>query len=387
MPRALTWTAYLFMSCQGYLLYAVGFMTPYLQSDLGVPSSVAALPNSMMALGILSAGLFARRVADLLGPRHAARLWAGLMAVSCVLMATAIAVLPILLGASLLGVAIAGMLVHVVSALGGRGGGKLLARGYLWAMVAAVAAPLVLSASSRSLGWTVGLLVPVPFLVLLVFTLPASPARDLGAAAGSREPGLPRAYWLTWAFLVLCMGAEFSIVAWGAQVATSRSGIGAADATGLASLYVLGMIVGRLALSTGVGSGQGKDALLRAGASLALIGSVVLWMATAPLIAGAGFLLAGLGMAGILPLGSTLALAHAPSAQVRASARLTAAMGVAVLTAPLVLGFVAGVVGVVGAWVLVFALLGAGLIVLSQIPQPAQSEVDPSKPPMGVTSN
>ena len=74
MPRALTWTAYLFMSCQGYLLYAVGFMTPYLQSDLGVPSSVAALPNSMMALGILSGGLFARRVADLLGPRHAARL-------------------------------------------------------------------------------------------------------------------------------------------------------------------------------------------------------------------------------------------------------------------------------------------------------------------------
>ena len=151
-PRSLTWTAYLFMACQGYLLYTVGFMTPYLQSDLGVPLWVAALPNSMMALGILSAGLFAARVADLIGPRQAARLWAGLMAASCILMANPITVSPILLGAFLLGVAIAGMLVHVVSALGGRDGGKLLARAYLWAMVAAVAAPLVLSASSRSVG-------------------------------------------------------------------------------------------------------------------------------------------------------------------------------------------------------------------------------------------
>ena len=223
---------------------------------------------------------------------------------------------------------------------------------------------------------------PVPFLILLVFTLPASPARDRVAAAGLREPGLPRAYWLTWAFLVLCMGAEFSIVAWGAQVATARSGITAADATGLASLYVLGMILGRLGLSSGIGSGPGKDVLLRASASLALIGSFVLWMAMTPLLAGIGFLLAGLGMSGIMPLGSTLALAHAPSAPIRASARLTGAMGVSVLAAPLVLGFVAGAVGVVGAWVLVFALLGAGLIVLLQIARPAQPEPNPIQPPV-----
>lgn len=378
--RALTWTAYLFMACQGYLLYAVGFMTPYLQSDLGIPPWLAALPNSMMALGILSAGLYVRKVAVLVGPRRAARLWAGLMAVSCVLLAMAITVIPILMGAFLLGIAITGMLVHVVSALGQRDDGKPLARAYLWAMVAAFVAPLVLSVASRTVGWAAGPLVPVPFLVLLAFMLPASPARDLAAAADSPEPGLPRAYWLVWAFLVLCMGAEFSIVAWGAQVATARSDITAAGATGLASLYVVGMILGRLALSGGIASGPRKDVLLRASASLALVGSLVIWVATTPLLAGIGFFLAGLGMSAIMPLGSTLALARAPSAPIRASARLTGAMGVAVLAAPLVLGLVAGAVGVVGAWPVVFALLGAALVILLQIGRPSLPErgvIDP----------
>lgn len=366
-PRALTWTAYLFMACQGYLLYGIGFITPYLQSGLDVPPWVAALPNSVLAIGILSAGLFVRRVADCIGPRNAARLWAGLMAVAGVLLAIPMTIVPILLGALIFGIAVAGMLVHVVSALGERDDGRLLARAYLWAMVAAVAAPLVLSSASRSVGWAAGMLVPVPFLVPLVLLLPASPARDRAVDDGAREPALPRAYWLTWLFLVLCMGAEFSIVAWGAQVVTARAGISPADATGLASLYVVGMVLGRLGLSGGFGSGPRKGTILQAFAGLALAGAILLWVAPTPLPAGAGLLLAGLGMSGIMPLGSTLALAHAPSAPVRASARLTAAMGVAVLAAPLVLGFVSGAAGVLGAWLLVFAFMGVGLLVLAQI--------------------
>jgi MFS family permease len=378
--RTLTWTAYLFMAAQGYLLYGVGFITPYLQSDLSVPPWAAALPNSMMAVGILSAGLFAKRITGRVGARSAARLWAGLMALSAVLMAIHVTIVPILLGALVLGAAIAGMLVHVVSALGGREGGRQLARAYLWAMVAATAAPIVLSAAARSVGWGVGVLVPVPFLLLLVATLPASPARDVAPGAGAREPGLPGPYWLTWAFLVLCMGAEFSIVAWGAQVASARTGIAPADATGLASLYVVGMVLGRLVLSTGVATGPAKSPLLWAAAGGALAGSAVLWMAPAVVLAGAGLLLTGLGMSGIMPLGSTLALAQAPDAPIRASVRLSAAMGVAVLVAPLLVGFVSSAVGVLGAWLLVFAFLGAGLLVLARIPRLGPAVPDATGP-------
>lgn len=374
--RALTWTAYLFMAAEGYLIYAIGFITPYLQSGLGVPPWVAALPNSVMALGIIVGGAVVRRVVARIGARSAGRLWSALMAIGGLLLALPVTIVPVLLGAFVFGLAAAGMMVHVNSALGHRQGGTLVVRANMWSVMGGTAGPLVLSAVARSIGWPFGALVPVPLLLLLAVLLPASPARDLPAGDGTREPPLPGAYWLTWTFLVLCIGAEFSFVVWGAQVATARSGIGTADATGLASLYVVGMVLGRLALSSGRGSGSRTPAILRACTTLAVVGSAVLWVGTTPLLAGVGLFLGGLGISGIYPLGATLALAHAPHAPIRASARLATASGSAILAAPLVLGFVAGAVGVLGAWVLVFAFLGCALVVLLRVPRPASGATE-----------
>ncbi len=376
--RVLTWTAYLLMTAEGYLIYAVGFITPYVRVDLNVPQWVAALPNSMMAIGMVSAGILAGRVTSCLGPRLAARAWASLMAASAVLLAIPVSIVPILIGALAFGVAAGGMLVHVNSALGGQGrrGGTLLMRANMWSVVGGVVGPLFLSAAATSVGWAVGLLAPIPVLLFLVVTLPASPARDRPIVAGEISASLPRAYWRTWTFLALEVGAEFSFVVWGSQVVVARIGLTNAEATGLASLYVAGMILGRLALSSGLGSGMQSLVVLRGCASLAAVGAVILWIGTVPLVSGIGLFLGGLGISGIYPLGANLALAHAPGAPVHASARLTAASGGAIFTAPLVLGFVAQAAGVLVGWLLVFAMLGFGLLVLMKIPRPASMSPD-----------
>jgi fucose permease len=361
------------MAAEGYLIYAVGFITPYVRADLHVPEWVAALPNSMMAIGMVSAGILAGRITARIGPRRAARAWASLMAASAVLLAIPVSLVPILIGALAFGISAGGMLVHVNSALGASGsrGGTLLMRANMWSVVGGVAGPLVLSGAATSIGWAYGLLAPIPVLLLLVVTLPASPARDRPFSTGDRPVGLPRPYWLTWTFLALEIGAEFSFVVWGSQVVVARTGLTNAEATGLASLYVAGMILGRLALSSGFGSGPRSLAVLRACALLAGVGAVILWIGTVPLISGIGLFAGGLGISGIYPLGASLALAHAPDAPVRASARLTAASGGAIFTAPLVLGLVAQAAGVVVGWLLVFAMLGFGLVVLLRIPPPA----------------
>lgn len=377
--RLLAWSAYLFMAAEGYLIYAVGFISPYLQSDLAVPPWMAALPTSAMAVGIIGGGFVARWFVARVGPRAASRLSAALMAASAVLLAIPVTILPILAGALLFGVSAAGMMVHVNSALGRRSGGTLLVRANMWSVVGGTVGPLVLSAAARSVGWPLGALVPVPFLLALAFVLPASPARDVVVRGGEREPALPRPYWLTWAFLVLCIGAEFSFVTWGSQVATARSGIETADATALASLYVVGMVLGRLALSSGIGAGPRSRPILRACTGLAVVGSAVLWVAPTPALAGLGLFLGGLGISGIYPLGATLALAHAPAAPIRASARLTAASGGAILAAPLVLGLAAGAIGVVGAWMLVFGFLGTAFLILIQVPRPAPTGPSPGE--------
>ncbi len=369
--RALTWTAYLLMVCEGYLIYAVGFITPYLRQDLSAAPWAAALPNSAMAIGLLVGGAIARGVNDRIGPRFAVRVWAGVMALAGVLMAIPVSMAPIVVGAFAFGVSVGGMLVHVNSALGvGPRGGTLLMRANVWSMAGGLAGPLVLAAAATCAAWWLGTLVPVPLLIVLIFLLPASPARDRPPAGTEAGEPLPRLYWMTWLFLALSIGAEFSFVVWGSQVVVEQAGITDVEATRLASLYVVGMMAGRLALSAGLGHGSRPIVVLRGCAALAMAGAAVTWLATEPAIAGLGLLLGGLGISAIYPLGASLALAHAPGAPVRASARLTAASGVAILSAPLALGFVAGSVGVWGAWLIVLGLLAAGLLVVLRIPAP-----------------
>lgn len=409
----LTWTAYLLMACEGYLIYAVGFIAPFLRHDLGAAPWMAALPNSAMAAGLVGASMLTGRLNNRIGQRAAVRTWAALMGLAALLLAIPISILPILVGATLFGTSIGGVLVHVNSALGeGRRGGTLLTRANLWSVAGGLAGPLVLSAAATGIGWWYGLLAPVPFLAVLALVLPPSPARDRPAvtdpdrlAATDRERpatpdparraatarldrgapaagqpslaggavlgGLPRAYWLSWLFMTLLIGAEFSFVVWGSQVVSARAGIGDVAATGLASLYVAGMIAGRLALSTGLASEWRPTAVLRASTILAVAGAALTLLATEPTLAGLGLLLGGLGISPAYPLGASLAIMHAPGTPVLASARLTAASGAAIFSAPLGLGLVVGLAGVIGAWLLVLAMLALGLIVILRVPPPA----------------
>jgi hypothetical protein len=324
-----------------------------------------------MAIGLLAGGAVAGMVSSRIGARSAVRAWAGIMALSGVLMAIPVTIVPILLGAVAFGIAVGGILVHVNSALGtGPRGGTMLMRANVWSMAGGLAGPLILAAAAAGAAWWLGTLVPVPFLVALVFVLPASPARDRPVDRGEAGAALPRAYWMSWLFLTLSIGAEFSFVVWGSQVVVARTGITDVEATRLASLYVLGMISGRLVLSTGLGRGSRSIWLLRGAGALAVVGAVVTLLATRPEVAGLGLLLGGLGISAIYPLGASLALAHAPGAPVRASARLTAASGVAILAAPLALGLVAAWVGVAGAWLIVLGMLGTGLLLVLRIPAP-----------------
>ena len=246
----------------------------------------------------------------------------------------------------------------------------MLARANVWSSVGGLAGPLVLSAVALSAAWWLGSLVPIPLLVVLIFILPASPARDRTSSGDDGGSPLPRPYWMSWLILSLSVGAEFSFVVWGSQVVVARSGISDVQATRLASLFVLGMVAGRLAVSAGLGHGSRSLPVLRGCAALAMVGAVVTLLATGAELAGLGLLLGGLGISAIYPLSASLALAHAPGVPVRASARLTAASGSAILVVPLGLGLVAGAVGVEGAWLIVLGLLAAGLLLALRIPPP-----------------
>lgn len=370
--RRLIWTAYAVMVAEGFLVYAVGFITPFVQDTLHVEPWLAAMPNSLMAVGLGLGGAAARRLNSRLGARRAIRAWLLLMSAAGLLLAMPVSILVTLAGGFLFGVALGGWLVHVNSALGqGPRGGLLLTRANLYSVVGGLIGPLVLSAAAATIGWWYGTLVPLPVLVVLAFVIPGSPAHDAPLPEGASEPPLPRAFWLSWVFLTLCIGAEFSYVVWGSQVASARTGISTEAATGLASLYVVGMVGGRLAASF-VRTGPRRSLLvLRVGTALTALGALIVWLAPDPDLAGLGLLLCGLGMAPIYPFAASLAIAHAPDAPVRASARLTLASSSAIFTAPLLLGVVVSVAGIVAAWAIVLALLVVAFAVVLRVSVPA----------------
>jgi MFS family permease len=375
------------MAAYAYIQYALGFITPYLRDDLRVPESVAVLPNSIAALGLVGGGFIAGEVAARIGPQTAARLWIAVMGAAGVTLAARISLPVVLVAAGAFGVATAGVLTHVNSALGGGGGhgaDTRLVRANLWAVAGAFVAPLVLAwaAEPGSVGWAAGLIVPVPVLALIAVILPPSPARDV--AHHETDPGrgrLPTPFWFAWLFIFVTVGTEFSFVVWGTSVVSARTGLDVADATRLGSLFVGGMIAGRLLLSTGVGSGRRSLTLLRLCIGLAAIGAALTWVGSSQVVAGAGLFLGGMGVSAFYPLGVGLALARAPSLPVSASARLTLASGSAIFAAPLVLGVVAQMVGVVTGWSLVLGLLAAGFCILTRLSAVDGPEAGIAAPP------
>lgn len=376
--RRLIWTAYFVMAGEGFLVYAVGFITPYVQDSLHVAPWLAQTPNSLMAIGLGLGGAVARPLNARFSPQATIRAWLLGFALSGLLLAAPVHILVTMAGGFVYGTALGAWLVHVNSSLGqGEGGAMLLTRANLWSVSGGLVGPIVLAAAASTIGWWYGALVPVPLFLVLAFITPGSPAHDQPARAGAAEPPLSREFWLTWLFLTLCIGAEFSYVVWGAQVVTSRTGVSMEAATGLAAAFTVGMVGGRLAASF-IHVGRPRQVIvLRAGTAITALGALLIWAAWRPELAALGLFLDGLGMSAVYPYAASLALAHAPLAPVRASARLTMSSSSSILVAPLILGLVAGVAGIVAAWVLVIALLaGAFLLVLRvRVPEEAAPEV------------
>src|SRR5512141_2471193 len=178
--RRATWTAYAYLSVFGFLLYAIGALTPYLREELRLSAAQAALHPSALAIGMVSAGAVADALERRLG-RWAGNLAVGLLVVSGSALAAAPALPVTLAGAFGLGVGGGAVLSEVNQVLGRPGGlgpEVRFARANTWSMLASFFAPVSIAALAVSpLGWRA-----VPLLPLAV---PAVLELAGGLSAGS----------------------------------------------------------------------------------------------------------------------------------------------------------------------------------------------------------
>jgi fucose permease len=362
-------TAYGVISGFAYLLYGIGALGPFLRSDLHASDVEIGLNASATAIGLLVAGFVADRAAARIGAASTLLVAVAGVGLAGVLVAVAPAIPFVLAAALLLGVT-GGIVLGTVNAALAHGGGpdarQRITLANMWAILAALAAPIVVGVlASTPVSWRAGLLVP---LVALALIGPGRIRRLGGRSQGhiQGEARLTHDYWRAWLFVFLCVGVEFSFVYWSGLLLQARAGVAPAVATTVASAFVLGMLVGRSGLGVGIAGAVSVPLLLRASLVLVAAGWLLTWLSSETLLSGLGLLVAGVGVAGLYPIGVARAIEAAPGAPLQAGSRLTLASGGAILLAPLILGAISQAIGVASGWPAIAAMIAGAVIVLGR---------------------
>ncbi len=364
-----TWLTYLMLAFFGYFLNIFGPITPFLKTELNLSYTVSSLHFSAFALGIIGAGLIGHRLIERIGRWNT--LWVagfGIAIGSLLLIAARTPVLTI--GASFLMGLIGTLIIPIVASVLSDQYGELRAVAYSEAnvvssVISAIAPVLVGWLAPTLFGWRAALVIGALASLLIFFAFRKvrfAKRVNLESATGTRQP-LPMLYWVYWVTLVLGVSVEFCMIFWSADYLETGLGMPKASAAQAVSLFLVGMIVGRLASSRLVQRFSSYQ-VITGSLIIAAAGFLLYWTASSPLVGVAGLCLTGLGVASLYPLILALAIGSAGTSTVRASALSSLASGTAIFALPLILGRLADAVGIRSAYVVIIALLVAAFVII-----------------------
>ncbi|WP_285617889.1 MFS transporter [Actinoallomurus iriomotensis] len=358
-----TWLLYAVLSCFGFLLNGLGAILVPLQKDLRVGRDQVAFYPTLFAVGLLIVGVFGGLLVGRVGRAVALRLSIGGMIAGGLLLATSAQALT-LLGALLIGIGGA-LLIQLIpallSALHPHAPAAAVGEANGLASAASVLAPLMVGgALAAGMGWRAGYLV-VPLVMLVLVLVPAwrvpLPAAEVPADDAPRAD--VRRLIGPWVEVLFAVSVEFCMVFWAASAVTEWHHASDGLAPAVASLFLVGMATGRsLAVPVTRRLPRARPLMLVCVAAAAA-GFAVFWTAPDLLLAGAGLLVTGLGVALLYPTTVSRTVAAWPHAPDRAAARAALASGVAIGGAPFVLAHLADLIGLRIAYLVVPLLLAA----------------------------
>ncbi|MGI5226554.1 MFS transporter [Actinoallomurus sp. CA-142502] len=358
-----TWLLYAVLSCFGFLLNGLGAILVPLQKDLRVGRDQVAFYPTLFAVGLLIVGVFGGLLVGRVGRAVALRLSIGGMIAGGLLLATSAQALT-LLGALLIGIGGA-LLIQLIpallSALHPHAPAAAVGEANGLASAASVLAPLMVGgALAAGMGWRAGYLV-VPLVMLVLVLVPAwrvpLPAAEVPADDAPRAD--VRRLIGPWVEVLFAVSVEFCMVFWAASAVTEWHHASDGLAPAVASLFLVGMATGRsLAVPVTRRLPRARPLMLVC-VAVAAAGFAVFWTAPDLLLAGAGLLVTGLGVALLYPTTVSRTVAAWPHAPDRAAARAALASGVAIGGAPFVLAHLADLIGLRIAYLVVPLLLAA----------------------------
>ncbi len=372
----LTWLAYIMLAYIGFTQSMLGPLMPFLRSELRLNYTLGGLLPAALAVGLILSGLIGDRIAHRWSRRVV--FWSGAvgLAISAALLGLSrnfelalIAALGMGLGSSLTQVMIQALLADQH----GERRAVAFAESNVAASLSATLTPLVIgSLQNAGIGWRA-----VPVLVLLFLTILAASFHrqsvpDRAAAHvrliknGSR---LPFSFWLYWIVLFLVVAAEMSMVVWSADFLTNVAGLSRTKAALAFGVFPAAMLTGRIAGSRFTRRWS-SFSLLLGSLGITLIGFLIFWLTRISSLNILGLFVAGLGIANLFPLTLSIAIGLAADQSNKASARVSLGVGTALLTAPLLLGWLADRLSLQNAYgiVIVFVVAASAIVVNKHLP-------------------
>jgi fucose permease len=357
-----TWMAYFLLAYFAFTQAALGPLMPFLRTELRLNYTIAGLHLSAFALGMIGAGLTADRLAQRWSRR--AIFWGGGFGMALGALGLTLSGQPVLTVASIFSMGFLGtlMLILIQTTLSDRHGQHrviALTESNVGASISASLAPVVVgSFEGIGLDWRGALFLAVlAFVVLALCFRHVSLPRSRQAISRSQDSTqtLPLVFWAYWFVICLGVSIEWCLIFWGADFLEKVIGLSRVNAATMMSVFFGAMVLGRFAgsrLSRVVPSAS----LLLLAIGITLVGFPLFWLARLAPLNLAGLFIAGLGVANMFPLTLSVALNAVPEQADVASARLSLGGGLAILLAPLVLGWTADQLNIQNAYGIVALL-------------------------------
>ena len=216
--------------------------------------------------------------------------------------------------------------------------------------------------------WRLGLLVCIPFAVILYLTLGRHHNPEhIPDEEGHQRGSLPLKYWVSWLGLMFTISAEFAIAFWSAALLREKATLSAAIATTLVLAFPFGMMIGRW-FGTYLFPELNIDTRLRLIIALQGLSFMVFWISSNPWISFVTLFFVGLGTSMQFAL-STLRLLHFGREKPDlAIGKSSYSAGIAIGLSPLLLGFLADIFGIVQGFLLVPILIFCAFVIVSILP-------------------
>jgi MFS family permease len=359
---------YLLLSYYAYLQAIVAPAMNFIAAEQDLSDTTRGLHLSAFAIGMILVGLIGERTAARFGRPQT--VWGGClgMGIGAVVLAFGQTPFVTIPAAFIMGFLGSHTLIMTQALLSDRHAQHRaipLTEANVVAVIFAAAAPLLVGASAGTLGWRAPLLIGAA-LLLIMWAVGRSWITDVPSphkqeARATTRNALPMRFWLFWSVAFFGVSVEWSMIFWNAAYLERVGSLTTTDATSASTLFLTGMVVGRI-----IGSRLAHSAeparLLVVSLGLAIFGFSIFWLAPITDLRLVGLALCGVGIANVWPLTLPTATSLVPQATDLANARMSLSASSATLIAPQILGSLADGVGIQNAVLLAGAMTLCALL-------------------------